>query len=566
MIVSPTIGPLSIDRITLRGQLFHSRLPLICLLLIVTFICLPYLDFVPMWDAGAYLGCVRRALDYGLHSKTMLCLRHPSPAYILPLALSQKPLGENVFLLNLTNLLLALASIAAFHEILRKIFYSARFRPEIVLLTAIYAFLPAFLAHVPYINPDFGVLTYMLIFLFCLLNSWTWLAFIVGMALLFSKESGLPIYLLSLAAYAVIFHSWRKDSLGAIITRFRQAILLIVPVLLYASFLVFQYSVRGSDSMEWFRTRYLGDLYTVVFNFDPFHRTMQAFLFDIFVLNFNWLMTAVIAAFLIWQLYLLLRRQVISRPQGVDPRLALFFFILFLGTLYALTRVRPMNNLRLLLPIFPLLIIIYYYALLSLVSTTLFRKLILSCTLLMLVASNFRTIDPLSKSVTGTFAFGEHHCLRRGSMLDHDAHERDTFVYNLEHQRLHDLQNKVLTYLGASEDTLVFASQRSGYQNPGFIDRRTHRRTISREKRQAFRLVYIDRPEDLQRIMGDGSLPRVFYFLKFPNHPRDRLLRELKKHYSPSELHIFNDDGYKIKLYRFHRTRIRSPAQLKVSR
>jgi hypothetical protein len=93
-----------------------------------------------------------------------------------------------------------------------------------------------------------------------------------------------------------------------------------------------------------------------------------------------------------------------------------FITLLFIATIYALTRFVTFSNVRYLLPAMPLLLIASYAALVRLLPRVQPRRLALITYALLLVVSAERTVDPLSRRVWGTFPFGSHEMLRMASM------------------------------------------------------------------------------------------------------------------------------------------------------
>ena len=116
---------------------------------------------------------------------------------------------------------------------------------------------------------------------------------------------------------------------------------------------------------------------------------MRAFLGDIFVLNYQWLYTAVIAAAIAAAL-------VRVAPSGSDSddrvRRGIFLTLTLGGLVYIVTRYRFSNGARYVLLAMPLVILVFYHALLTVCRRHGRRLVYLSACAILVFISNFRTI------------------------------------------------------------------------------------------------------------------------------------------------------------------------------
>jgi 4-amino-4-deoxy-L-arabinose transferase-like glycosyltransferase len=133
-----------------------------------------HFDVIPIWDAKAYLYCIERAVQKPFDLLNFRCGGHPSIVYALLLSLSQYISPWNPPLMYATNAVLGIASIAAFHALLRMLFPNSS-RAERVLLAALYGLAPVFVAHAIFLNVDYAATAFYVLFLFCLFARRFWM-------------------------------------------------------------------------------------------------------------------------------------------------------------------------------------------------------------------------------------------------------------------------------------------------------------------------------------------------------------------------------------------------------
>ena len=101
--------------------------------------------------------------------------------------------------------------------------------------------------------------------------------------------------------------------------------------------------------------------------------------------------------------------------------------------IYFLTRIPFVNNPRYMLPALPILIVLFGGSLLNVLRKQSIITIALIMMLVLLTVSSFRTVDPVSKKIMGTFKFGSHEMLQM-ARYDEPKHGygRDHLVYNFE--------------------------------------------------------------------------------------------------------------------------------------
>ena len=409
------------------------------------------------------------------------------------------------------------------------------------------------LVHIFHITADFGVLVFFLPFLYFLLSDKNMPAIVFGTLMVLSKEIGIALYVIPVFLMLISSPIRRSASqFGPGLLRKAQ---LLIPVIIFVA-TVYTVNVVEGRRMHWSVRRALPRLGSLLLDFDILRENYLLYAADIFVLSFNWLMSIVILACLCLCLVRLSLGMKARRIEGVNDRRIVFFLILFAGVLYALTRYRPCNFVRYLMTAYPLLIIVYYYALLCVCRKPVVRKIVLSATLALIVCSNFRTIDPLSKFLFGTFDFGHRKCLLMGRLFGKEHMNRNSFVYNLEFLQLHYLQNMAFSDLRLQPASPLLSTKKANLHNPGLIDRRNSMRTtIGHSDAFAFRFIY--NPKWPGRRLAKKA---EFFYLHFPNLPDAKLLNSIRARYRQTGVRIYDRDGYQLHLYRFVNSSLRSSA------
>jgi hypothetical protein len=518
--------------------------PLLIGLLFAAIIAL-YSDFVPYWDAENYAGCISDAVQKPFDLLNFRCFGHPSIVYLFVLGLAQRLSPWTVSLAYAANALLGAASIIAFHGLIRRLL-PQRSSVEYGLVTALYAFMPVFVVHAIFLNIDYGVTAFFVLFLYFLVAGRFWLASVFGVATIFSKEVGAAGYAAAVGAYVVAFVLGaglpRPEGLG----RLRLAAPLVVAPLTLAAYLVDARMLTPGTSWlsAYLPLGIVSDRLDALLTVTPANPGIRSFLADIFILNYQWLYTAIVIAAALRELV----RRTKGRPENpVAPGVALFLSLMLVALVYAVSRYRDFNNVRYVLIVSPVLIALFYRALLSVFRRQRHRQWFLGLTALLVFLSNFRTIDVVSKGVFGTFPFGSHALLDMPSIIG--GPKLDCLVYNLESLEfgylLRDMMRDVRPRPGA-----VFFIGKPTYFFPPKVDARSY--ALTRDPSHALPLSILDRAADasqdaLRQHLGGAER---FFYMAFPNVDND-LLQLLQKEYAVVREKRYERAGYAFDLYTF---------------
>jgi len=519
------------------------------LLILVVFVAIvaSYSAFIPYWDARSYFNCVAQATQKPFSLLNFRCVGHPSIVYLLLLGATQYVAPWNVSLMYAVNAVLGALSIGAFRGILGLLF-PGRPATEYALATALYALAPLLVVHAIFLNVDYGLTVFFVLFVYFLLARHFWTASAFAIAMMFSKETGAAVYAVTVASYIVAFTPVRDGSWKERLGNLRSQVPLAAAPVAVAIYIVAFRLIRP-DSSTWIAS-YLPvgavhDPVDMILSVNPADASMRSYLADIFVLNFQWLYSGVLVAAACAALVRTADGE--DRPVAV-PGTGVFLFLLLAGLGYIVTRYRAYNNARYVLVACPVLIIVFYGGLLSLFRRGAARRLFLTPAVVLVLLSNFRTIDFVSKRVFGTFRFGSHAVLDMPSLIG--GLKLDSTVYNLESLQYHYLLSDVMHDLQPPAHATFFMGDTT-YNFPPLVDGRTYDLTM--DPSHALPLTILSGDDDVtwQAMWKAGRRPgdRFFYmaFANADNHQLNKLLRL----YPVIDRKEYSRRGYSLDVYTF---------------
>lgn len=517
-------------------------------LAIATLVRLPHLWFVPIWDGRAYWDdCLQPALAGSFEPLAFNCFGHRSMLYMLTVSWPQYFSRDSVLLLNLAHLGISLLTIWAFYKVMLRLLPPAETGPaglEAGLATILFASMPVWTASSINLNPDTGVLAAFLFALAFFLERRLVPATIAGVFLVLSKEIGLLLWLVLAgieAGFVVYENGWRRA--GRMLP---QRTALLLPVLVYVG--VGTLLTAKSLPATWGGGTSRWALIRTFLSFDVFDPVFGAYVADLFLLNFAWVMTFVIAVWLAAICIAVLRRRPVPLPAGMDGRSGIFTALAALATLYLLTRYPTFNNPRYLLPAFPMVVIAFTVATFSLVRRPVVRAAVLVVATVLQLASMSRTIDPVSRFAFGTFRFGEHEMLAMTSRTaECCGFGRDQLVYNLQFTAFHYLQNQLFSQIRPGDGDVIGLSRAASWYLVGPLDAQTRHRTLRKNG--------VVRPGllTLVDVAAGMKLPERMHYIVFPNVDNRADLRQLSTGYRVTGPFRVGEDGYHLDFYQLSR-------------
>lgn len=492
---------------------------------------LRHAGFVPIWDTSEYAECILDAVRANAGPAAFNCAGHPSMAYLYPLGLSQHLFYGSTEALHAVNLLLGAIAIAAFLRLARRALPADRVLA--LLATAAFALLPMVNGNLLDWTPDYGVLVFFLPLLAALVEARMIAALAWGTALVFSKESGALLYGLAAAGAAILLPEgagWR-NRLKSLEKRWVHAL----PAAAWLFFLLGKSAASGGGSPFWRGTApqdIVRSLFTVTLD-----RLLASHAAGLFVISFDWLATIACLFGAVAGVVGLVRRGAADEP----ARTRLFLGAMLVAGFYALTRFRTFSHPRYLLALHPLLVLCAAASLGAIVRRAAVRRGLAAAFVVLVAVSNFRTLDPVSRRVYGTFRFGDHPMLKITSIAGECCGDGlDGLTYNLEYARIHDLSNRLFADQQPRPPALVAMAEWSHWWMVNRLDDATCRRTLRRTG--AFSVVHAGVEPGRPPPPGAPSL----LFVEYPQMDPATALGIVSDRYRETGRREYEQDGYRI--------------------
>jgi len=490
-------------------------------------------DYVPLFDGRIYADCIERVAAEPTNFGQYRCAGHIAESYVVPLAIAARLAPGSSQMLLLANVMLFVLGAVAMWRLVRSAFPGEEHDVGRALVVGAFLVHPVVLAAVVQPGLDLGLLVFSLCALTAAVEGRRWTLVLFGTLLIFSKEPGVLLYgaiaavwlwrkcssllspddatrlgiaaLVFLGVLALIHHEMPSAlfflvAAGVVLLRPRRPALpvgkglvdavlrewpLAIPLLLLFGYLVY-YRLRASASsaapVVWGGEGGLYLLVGVLLRgglFDPSTRSSLALMF---VVGFLWVPTAWILADLAIGAVRHVRNQPARALPGVDRSALDFVVLALLADAWLLSRFETFSNARYYLPVFPLVLIAAYAALVRLRVRPPARGVVIAATTVLLAVSAVRTIDPVSRAIWGTFAVGEHSMLSITSLRNECCgHGRDQLSYNLEFTNFASLQDALYERLRPTDSTVLILPPFGDWFTVESLDSMTHRRTMRSE-------------------------------------------------------------------------------------
>ncbi len=523
-------------------------------LLLFLALVVPRLGAVPVWDSRLYYDwCLQPGLRGPFHPLNFNCFGHPSMLYMLLFVPGQWISAGSAVLLNLTNVALGCLAIVGFWIITGALWPGPESRGDRFLATAIFAVWPAALANSLSMNPDYGVFVFFLLFVAALIRGRIRLAALFAAFLVLSKETGVILYGLTTLLYLIVFARGSAASGRRTWSGIREHSVLFAPALLYLANIGL--TLTRDQPVIWGGAastlpRILRRF--VVFNPGEIYAGRYGPL--IWILNMSWLLTACLLAAGL-RLALVRSARGSFRSKALSHRPIVFVLLVFAATTYALTRWETFSHARYLLAIAPFFILVFVLSLQILLPRSALRYAFLGATFLLLLASDFRTVDPISRRVWGTFSFGRHELLNLTSWNNECCgYSTDQLVYNLEYLRFDEIQNAIFADIRPTWRTTFVVSAGAELTRPGAVTLEG-RRTLRVSDTVMIRYLSVN---DLERRKPP---PDTVYFVAFPNFDNGPDLQRLRRSYSVVSRKSYERSGYAVPVYTMRRRTPRTAAR-----
>lgn len=544
-----TVEPERAQRIrTLSGRTV-ARLGAAGAFLLAILVRIRHLDFVQLWDGRQYWDhCIEPALLGGFDPIAFNCFGHRSMLYMLAVSGPQAFSHGSTLLLNLAQLALSLITIAAFFRIATLLFPPSD-EPATGLdaagLTILFSAMPIWTAGSLTISPDFGVLCGFVVALALLLGGQRHWAVVAGVFMVLSKEVGLLLWLV-LAGIETFLAVVDRGTQGRRLRILAMRLIYVVPV---AAYVATGMALRARELVAtWTDPGGQPSLIRTFLTFGFRAPHERAYLADIFALNFAWVLSIFLVAWLIVAAIRLHRRQPLPLPPTLDRHRGLFIAILAPAVFHLITRYPTFNNARYILAAVPLVVLVFGIAAASLVRRPLLRAGVFVVAATLQLASMWATVDPVSRFIFGTFPFGTHPMLSMTSIRGECCGSgRDQLVYNLQFTHFDDVQNKVFETIRPRDREPIVIGMLANWFVVGALDAQTYHRTLRTAgviRPTVFSVVALSRLD---------VLPERLRYLAFANVPNSYDLELLHRAYEISPGFDIDEHGYRATIFELRR-------------
>ena len=500
----------------------------------------PHLNFMPLWDSAIYVGCVRDGTVNGFNLWALNCSQHPSVATLLPLALAFKVFNGAIWSIHATNLILGFLALCLLLRIF-DILYPETHQSERCLATACVSAMPIVAASVIHTNADYGTFLVSIVLLFSLLKRMRWLAAIASALIPLTKDPGLPIWAIIVGTF-LLTSIFRRE--GTVFQKIKSA-LYFWPVLT-APFSYYWYMVeRTSRNLNvlappsGLSSEALLSQALTISLLDP---VWLSYLSAMFLVNFNWILTLIVlAGVMIWGI-----KQGFGASRGPEPMRRELLTLLLVLMVLLFTRFKTFVNVRYFLPLFPIMMLATFHVLQGGIPWRRVRVCILALIVVLFQLSSFRTIDPVSKRVYGSFKFGTHDILQMTSITNECCGRgRDQLVYNLEFTYFDTLTEQLLVDL---RPTAAFPIVMANFSVWHYIEWITNDTKFSRSALPGEHAISapVFSAGQLDNRRGP-ELPQRVIWVDLPNIHGDLEFKSLLGRYKVVEEKSYERSGYQLK-------------------
>ena len=498
--------------------------------------------YMPIWDSWEYAVCVLEATAHPQELARYSCASHFTHIYCFLLTLPGHLGSPGMGGLLAVNALLGMGSLLALHDIARTLLPDQRFRLDCALVACAWAVHPIHLSSALFINPDFGVMAFILMSLAFLLRGKPNEAALLGIGAAFSKETGGLLYVIMAASYLVLAVGRGQGTRAERWAHFKDCWPLLAPVLAILAYVLLG---RPMGASLW-GSPTLSSMFDQLTTFRLLAGGTLAAAATIFVLSFAWIPTSVILLDLLHGSLFWCLGHSAPTPEAVRTPAAGVVLAVTAFATFALTRFQTTVLPRYFTILYALLLLVFLRALLRLGFPQWVRRLLLGCLVVLLGLSSFRTLDPVSARLYGTFPFGDHRMLAM-TTLNHELGFPDPnqLVYNLEFARLPAAIDEALPTLQPTWQRPVVLPNQTNWNLLIHMNPETWRRSLPIPG--AARLPHFQSNE------FPRQSPPELSFLVLPIVDSSRERRGLEATYEVVTVERHGGDGYWMEVVRMRR-------------
>jgi hypothetical protein len=487
-----------------------------------------YFSYVPVWDGWAYSQCYQSFAKTG----TIICDGHIAIVPMVLYGLTQIFSPNNFQLAYLLNMLLGLLGLVYFYRLLKYLFGVQLSSTELCLSAFLFSLNPIFLVHILQPNLDFSLSVYFVIFIYLLISWKIELAVLVGILMVFSKETGFVIYSVGILLHLFLF---RGSYFGLAMKRkdILRSVIVFLPLLLFGFYMLTNspHCFIGSWSLG----------FKNILSPELINRFTVAQFAALCIINFNWIPAIfILRGFFMSKLFVRAKLDKQIQQRGFrNSTDKVYVYFLFLSLFFLLTRIKVFHNPRYILPLLPLFIILFIEAVLINLKNKKNRITVLIVFIMLTYGSAFGTWDPVAKLILGTFKFGSHDMLNMGKFYRFTHYPRDEMSYNYEFFQLPLLTDKIVSKFGLDKvytTDYAFTWPKLNFEDLIYYDLKNKHRTTS--IKNSIKVKFLPVSEILAGHFQD------IYFIQYPNMENNVTLEELLSMFSVKESTVVENKGY----------------------
>ena len=537
-------GTPSANRRPSAGAFTGARAVLAAAALAVAGVLASRLSYVPMWDGRVYADCIVNAASEKFSFAALRCGGHASEIYIGFVVLLQSLAATSYVPMLIANTLLLLAAAIGFARVAAIAFPGRQLEMDRALLVAAFSLNPAILAAVVQPGLDFPLVTGLVWCLVFLLERKTVGAVAMGIAMAFTKETGVLLYAVLMACYGLWFVARDGKTIRARAVALARLLPLGAPLVAFGTYLYYRSHKAAAGTPVIWNATTTGEGFFHQFLVPRLDLYLINYIVMALFMNFAWIATGFIAADAFVGTVHAAHRMPRRAIDGADGRTVGFLALLTVAVGYTLTRFATFGNSRYLVTLMALLLFPFLAALIRLRLRAPVRHAVLGVFAVVLVISSVRTVDPVSRWLYGTFPVGSNEMLHMTRITRECCGlGRDQLVYSLEFTSLDALTQRALATLPDMELATVVVPDSTNWLTIGPLDHRTRRRTLRRAGAITPRVM---EPRD---VLAATAPPARLYYFALPYASAARGLSELRTLYDAKTEHRYEHAGYALPVY-----------------
>lgn len=392
-----------------------------------------FAGYVPVWDGWWYLEFANDAY----HTGTLYNAGHSGIFQTFLMALAQGLGGEGAWSLSVLFLLQILVGVLALRWVLARLGGATLGPAECTLGAFLLGLDPVLRLHLLQPSLDGPLSIHLVLLLAALLTRNRLAILLMGTILVATKETGVALYGVVLGLHVLLVELEDPRRPAAWGKALRWSLPLGLPLLAFASWMFF--NVPHSDGgSTW------SEVLSKVLTLGGSELRLATGVLQAYVLNFSWVLSIGVLLGAVAGL----RRSGEEQATTSRQHWVIYLSLLVLTPLVILP-VRWLNP-RYFVSLRPLLVLTFLLLLGRWLPRPRARLALLTVLTLLLMGSHFRTFDPVSRWVFGTFRIGQHELLvlPMGGNIRRFGYGRDQMFYNSQASFVHRLTEAAYRHFG----------------------------------------------------------------------------------------------------------------------